>query len=119
MVMGRFLVVEDEFLLAAHIDAILADDGLEVIGPVGALDEALQIARNETIDGALLDVNVSGGRVDEVATTLDRRGVPFIFVTSEGSDELPEKFRDTVVVRKPFTEAELLREVRRLAQVST
>jgi DNA-binding response OmpR family regulator len=113
--MGRFLVVEDEFLLAAHIDLILADEGHEVIGPVGTLDEALQIAKEETIDGALLDVNINGDRIDEVAATLERRRVPFIFVTGYGCDNLPAKFRDTIVVRKPFREDELLREVRRLA----
>lgn len=112
--MRRFLVVEDEFLLAVHIDSILADEGVDVVGPVGSLDEALQIANDTTIDGALLDVNINGGRVDEIAAALDCRGVPFIFVTSEGIGNLPAKFRDRIVVRKPFKEDELLREVRRL-----
>src|SRR6266702_6234692 len=91
----RILVVEDEFLLAAHIGSILEDDGLEVIGPVGTLSEALKLARDEELDGALLDVNLDGGRVDDVVDILDRRHVPFVFVTGYGRDDLPPSFRQS------------------------
>jgi CheY-like chemotaxis protein len=112
--MLRFLVIEDEFFVAAHIENLLNDDGLEVIGPVGTLDEATLLARNEKLDGALLDVNLDGGRVDDVADILTRRNVPFLFVTAYGRDNLPPSYREAVVVHKPFNDADLLREVRLL-----
>ncbi len=113
--MQRFLVVEDEFLVAAHIECLLIDEGLEVIGPVGTLDEAKKLARDQAIDGALLDVNLGGARIDDVADILTRRKVPFLFVTAYGRDNLPESHQKTSVVDKPFNDEVLLREVRQLA----
>jgi CheY-like chemotaxis protein len=117
--MRRILVIEDEFLVAANIDFILVQEGHEVIGPVGTLGEALQLANDEALDCALLDVNLDGGRVDDVAAILDRRGVPFIFVTGYGRDNLPPNFRDTVIVDKPFRDQDLLRGVQRLVMHSS
>jgi CheY-like chemotaxis protein len=111
--MLRLLVIEDEFFVAAHIENLLNDDGHEVIGPVGSLDEAKVLARSECIDGALLDVNLDGGRVDDVAAILAGRNVPFFFVTAYGRDNLPPIYRETAVVHKPFNDADLIREVRR------
>jgi CheY-like chemotaxis protein len=115
MTMLRFLVVEDEFFVAAYIEDLLSDEGLEVIGPVGTLDEAKQMASDQAIDGAVLDVNLDGARVDDVADILTRRKVPFLFVTAYGRDNLPPSYRDAVVVHKPFNDAVLMREVRQLA----
>jgi CheY-like chemotaxis protein len=112
--MLRLLVIEDEFFVAAHIDNLLNDEGFDVVGPVGTLDEAKLLARDETLDGALLDVNIDGGRVDDVADMLMRRKVPFLFVTAYGRDNLPPSHREAVVVNKPFFDADLMREVRLL-----
>jgi CheY-like chemotaxis protein len=112
--MRRILVIEDEFLLAAHIEDILVGAGVEVIGPVGTLDEALKLAKDETMHGALLDVNIDGGRVDDVAAILAQRDVPFVFVTGYGRANLPPLFQDAVVVAKPFKDEDLLREVRQM-----
>jgi DNA-binding response OmpR family regulator len=112
--MQRFLVIEDEFFVAAHIDDLLRAEGLDVIGPVGTLNEAKLLARDETLDGALLDVNIVGGRVDDVADILTHRDVPFLFVTSCERRELPMKHREATMVHKPFKDADLMRAVRRI-----
>jgi CheY-like chemotaxis protein len=114
--MSRILVIEDEFFVAAHIDNLLSDEGHEVVGPVGTVDEATYLARAEELDGALLDVNLDGGRVDDVADILTERHVPFLFVTAYGRDNLPQGHRNAVVVHKPFTDADLKREVRRFSR---
>ena len=114
--MSRILVIEDEFFVAAHIDNILSDEGHEVVGPVGTVDEATYLARAEQLDGALLDVNLDGGRVDDVADILTERQVPFLFVTAYGRDNLPVGHRNAVVVHKPFIDADLMRQVRRFSR---
>lgn len=111
--MGRILVVEDEFLLASHITVVLESAGHEVIGPVGMLLEAVKLATDEELDGALLDVNIFGGPIDNVADVLNRRSVPFIFVTGYSRDNLPEKFRDATIVDKPFSDWDLISQARR------
>ncbi|MDE2364331.1 MAG: response regulator [Hyphomicrobiales bacterium] len=116
--MKSILVVEDDFFLAGHIAWLLEEDGFNVVGPVGSLDEARQLARDEELDGALLDVNLHGGRVDEAAEILALRGVPFVFVTAYSRDNLPEKFRDRELVNKPFTDQALMRAVQALGPTS-
>jgi hypothetical protein len=72
------------------------------------------LADDETLDGALLDVNIDGGRVDDVVEILRRRDVPFLFVTANGPDHLPPNCSQVTVVGKPFRDDVLLREVDRL-----
>jgi DNA-binding response OmpR family regulator len=112
--MQRILVVEDEFLLALHIAEVLEDEGFVVIGPAASLSEAASLASSEDLDGALLDINIVGGRVDDVADILARRGVPFMFVTAYGRDHLPKAFVGATLVNKPFDDRALVREVRRI-----
>ena len=112
--MLRFLLVEDDLFVAAHIDDLLIEEGLHVIGPVGTLDKAKLLARDETLDAAVLDVNIVGGRIDDVAEILTHRDIPFLFVTSCEHDDLPMKHREATVVHKPFNDADLMRAVRRI-----
>ena len=114
--MRRMLVVEDEFLLAWHIHTLLEEADVEIVGPVGTLDEARKLADDETLDGALLDVNIDGGRVDDVVEILRRHDVPFLFVTANDADHLPPNCSRVVVVAKPFRDDDLLREVGRLKE---
>jgi DNA-binding response OmpR family regulator len=116
--MPRILVVEDESMIALYIAEILEDHGFKVVGPVATLSGAIALARRERLDGALLDVNILGGRVDNVAEILNRRGVPFIFVTSNGRDDLPERFTNTTLVGKPFNPSNLIREIKLIRQPS-
>ena len=44
-------------------------------------------------DAALLDGNLAGKPVDDLAIALTRRGMPFVFVTGYGRDALPVGFR--------------------------
>jgi DNA-binding response OmpR family regulator len=113
--MGRILVVEDEFLLALYIGGLMEDEGFEVIGPTGMLDEAVKLARDEDLDGALLDVNIVGGPIDDVAEILAGRGVPFIFVTGYSRDHLPMKYREWTMVSKPFDDKALIKEAKQFA----
>ena len=112
--MRRMLVVEDEFLLALRIHTLLEEADVEIVGPVGTLDDARKLADDETLDGALLDVNIDGGRVDDVVEILRRRDVPFVFVTANDADHLPPNCSRVAVVAKPFRDDDLLREVGRL-----
>ena len=77
----RILVVEDEVLIALEIEERLQRLGCEIVGPVGRLERALEVARSTALDGALLDVNVKGGFVYPVAEELLARHVP---VMSQG-----------------------------------
>jgi DNA-binding response OmpR family regulator len=71
-------------------------------------------AREERIDAALVDANLAGSTVEEVAATLARRGVPFAFVTGYGREALPKAFREAILVEKPFTQEQVIAALERL-----
>lgn len=99
----RILVVEDSVLVLMLIEDILADLQWEMIGPASRISEALDLARDEQFDAALLDVNLHGEMSWPVAKVLRERGMPFLFSTGyDGSTILPEEFADNRVVNKPF-----------------
>jgi CheY-like chemotaxis protein len=58
------LVVEDEFLIAMDLEAMLRGHGWRVLGPAATVAEALRLLDGgETPDVALLDVNLRGRTV--------------------------------------------------------
>ena len=86
----RVLVVEDEIMVALLLEDMIADLGHRVVGPVGRLGKALDVANREAIDVAILDVNVDGKEVYPVAEALAARHIPFAFVTGYGPQGLRE-----------------------------
>jgi DNA-binding NtrC family response regulator len=104
----RILVVEDEALIAVMVEDMLAEMGSVVVGPAATIEKALALARAETLDGAVLDVNVRGERIDPVADVLAARGVPMLFATGYGEVRLANGETATVI-DKPYTQEKLAR----------
>jgi two-component SAPR family response regulator len=104
----RVLVVEDEALIAVMVEDMLLEMGSEVVGPAVTIEGALALARQETLDAAVLDVNVRGERIDPVAEALMARGVPMLFATGYGEVRLASGMPVTVI-DKPYTQEKLAR----------
>lgn len=103
----RVLIVEDEMTVAMRIAEILEDMGCEPVGPAALVVTALPTAISEPLDAAVLDVFLIDQAVDAVADVLQRRGVPFAFVTVHSRDRLPAAHRARPYVEKPFTDRQL------------
>jgi DNA-binding LytR/AlgR family response regulator len=86
----RILIVEDEFLLAMELEAILQRRGGMILGPVSSVGQALGVLDGERPDLALLDVNLKGERATPVAAALQARGVPFVLITGYSGPQLSE-----------------------------
>ena len=99
----RVLVVEDEGGVALLIESMLEELGCNVTASVATLAKALNMARAETFDFAVLDVNLDGELVFPVAEILKARKLPFVFSTGYGRVGVPETFKDCEVLNKPFT----------------
>jgi len=84
----RILVVEDEFLIAMEMEAMLIDGGFRVIGPVATVAAALAIIEKERPDAAVLDVSLRGERVTPVAKVLQAMRVPFALASAYDQGEL-------------------------------
>lgn len=67
------------------------------------------------LNAALLDANLFGDPVDEIAAALTRKGVPFAFVTGYGHSSLPAGFRSADILPKPFTPQQLIEGAAKLA----
>ena len=73
----RILVVEDEYFLADDIGRAFRALGAEIAGPVGHLEDALEILNDGGIlDAAVLDVNIRNEMIFPLARQLRARGVP-------------------------------------------
>ena len=99
-------------LIALLLEDMVAALGFEVVGPAMRLDAALAMARKESFDCAILDVNLANQKSFPVADALRERGLPFIFATGYGSQGLDEAYGGINTLQKPFRAEELDRAIR-------
>jgi CheY-like chemotaxis protein len=105
----RVLIVEDESLVAMLIESLLEECECSIIGPCGTFEKALEAARTETFDLAVLDVNLRGTTVYPVAELLSERHIPFLFLSGYGDDALPPGRDAWKVCAKPFKGNDLVK----------
>ena len=109
----RVLLVEDEPLVCLLFEDMLAELGCEIIGPACDVDRAIALARDhESIQAAILDVNVAGQVVFPVAEILSERGIPFSFATGLSAKGLPAAWQSYPMISKPVTMAQLAEALR-------
>jgi len=70
----------------------LQDEGCTVVGQAQSLERAKLLAAVEECDAALVDGNLAGRPVDDIARALRNRRIPFAFVTGYGREALPRGF---------------------------
>jgi CheY-like chemotaxis protein len=97
----RILLVEDEALVALMMHDVLRRQGLNVVGPISTVHEALVVAA-EPLDGAILDVNLNGQSIYPVADLLMSRATPFVFVTGYNVSGIDRRYAHVPVLEKPI-----------------
>ena len=110
----RAFVVEDEVMVAMHIEDLLTELGYEVTEMATSLDQALATARATSFDFAVLDVNLDGRLSFPIADVLKERGVPFLFASGYGSKGMDNAHRSAVRLQKPFSKADLAKAIGKL-----
>ena len=112
---ARVLVVEDSHVVALETQEILTEAGCEVVGPAPTLEGALELARREALDAAILDVDLGGEAVYPVADLLRASGVPFLFASGyDLTGGIPAAHRAAQRLAKPIDPRDLLAALRRL-----
>ena len=105
----RILVVEDSALAGLELCEIITEAGFVAIGPAPSVSRALAMLNEGEIALAVLDVNMNGEMVFPVADALQRRKIPFVFVTGYGDDyKWPPHLRTAPQLRKPVQAFQLL-----------
>jgi CheY-like chemotaxis protein len=95
------LVLEDEPLVAMMTCRVIEQLGASIVGPFGRLEEAREVSL-DSLDAAVLDVNVNGELVYEFATEIKSRGKPILFVTGYHAGAIEKEFSDVPVLTKPI-----------------
>ena len=96
------LVVEDNFLVGEMIRLAVEDAWFDVVGPAPTVEEGIRLADSAALDGAVLDINLSGDRVFPLARSLRSKGVPFIFVSGDDRTVLPQDMSEARLISKPI-----------------
>ncbi|MBC7950307.1 MAG: response regulator [Rhodospirillaceae bacterium] len=113
--LGHVLVVEDDGILAMALADALTAVGYDVVGPAPTTKKALKLIETETIDAALLDVNLGSEHVDGVAQALANADIPFVFSTGYCSKSaLPPAFANQMTLNKPYQTDQLLKVISKL-----
>lgn len=104
----EFLLVEDQMLIAADVEAMLADYGIERVISSPSVGDALRRLKEFTPDVAILDVNLGSGNSLPIAEELRRRNVPFVFATGYSDRSIIPADYSAPIVRKPYEAAALI-----------
>jgi len=108
------MLVEDDPWLAMALEEVVRDAGFKVVGPVGRLQDAIELARSETIDVAVLDIQLNREMVYPVADILLGRNVPFAFVTAFPESEIQLPHRSRPVWNKPIDRSRFQQDIEAL-----
>jgi DNA-binding response OmpR family regulator len=104
----RFFLVEDERMVSAQLEDMLAEYGCVVEAIATTVAEALSdLKGGAAVDAAILDVDVAGQKVFPVADLLARNGVPILFSTDRILADLPARYPGRPILRKPYVLADL------------
>lgn len=103
----RLLVVEDDPVLAMMWQEIFTHVGAVIFGPCASAAHALETLRTETLELALLDVQIRDGDSFPVARALRELHIPFLFHSSTDQADLPREFSTAHYLRKPASARDL------------
>lgn len=106
------LIVEDEFLIAMHVEYILTEEGYTVLGPYMSVQGALEFLEDTRPDAAVLDYSVRGEAITPVAERLRALDVPMVVTSAHFPSNAPlgeacEALADANSIGKPIDERRL------------
>lgn len=116
----RVLIVEDEILIAMHLETLVKDMGLEVCGIVATGVGALDMAASMQPDIILMDVNLRGAMdgIEAARQVCDGSDTRIIFVTAYGDPQTLRRIEAATpraaVLHKPPRPANLLAAIKRV-----
>jgi response regulator NasT len=108
----RILLAEDETIIRLDLRGIIERAGFEVCAEAKDGEEAVELARSQQPDLAILDVKMP--RLDGIEAArriIDERPIPIVMLTAYSQDDLVARAVEAGVfgyLVKPFREADLL-----------
>lgn len=101
------MICEDELMIALNLAAEIAALDCEPVGPFASSREALTALRDERIDAAILDVELSDGASTPLARALREAGVRMIVLSGLQTTSPPPEFAGVEWLVKPADDRRL------------
>jgi len=106
---SRILIVEDEFIIALEIQSCLEEAGATVVGPAFTLSKAIELASQENLSAAMLDLRLGYESAAPVAAVLAERHIPFVFYTGQPvADPVRRAWPQATTVSKPASDDQIV-----------
>ncbi len=109
---ARVLIAEDETIIRLDLRELLERSGFEVCAEARDGEEAVELARSEQPDVAIMDVKMPKlDGIEAARRILDERPIPIVMLTAYGQQELVSRAVEAGVfgyLVKPFREQDLL-----------
>lgn len=104
----RILIVEDEVIVAFHMECEIQDAGGIVSGPAYSVAEAHVLL--DGVDAAILDININGEQIWSVADALAARHIPFVVASAncQYATVIPPDYLDVPCFDKPVSMSQLI-----------
>ncbi len=77
----RVLIAEDSWLFADNLAVLLEEEGAHVLGPFGTVAKAMTCLLTESVDFAVVDLNLGDTFADRLVDRLVEQNVPYAIVT--------------------------------------
>lgn len=119
----RALIVEDEILVAWHLESLLQDMKIDVCGIVSNGPDALDSVLSNDIELVFMDVNLHGelDGVEIAQQILERRQVPIVFVTAYADEPSLTRIKSLVpgapIISKPATASAINVAIQKLSSI--
>ncbi|APG46082.1 HWE histidine kinase domain-containing protein [Phaeobacter porticola] len=114
---GKALVVEDSFIIAMDVSAMLEDMGFFEVVSASSVTKALDKLADGGIEYAVLDVNLGSEQSVPVAEELARQNIPFVLTTGYGEVQtIIDIYPPCPIVQKPISERALATALIRAAE---
>ncbi len=108
----KILIVEDEGIVARHIQQSLEDSGYEITATLASGEDAVERVREQTPDLVLMDIRLKGSMdgVEAAGQVKKFSDTPIVYLTAQMDETLLERLKATEpsgYILKPFDEKEL------------
>jgi CheY-like chemotaxis protein len=98
----RAFIVEDEAIVLLELSLALEDLGYVIAGTASNLETGVALAHKLPIDVGLLDINLGGSDSWPIASVLETRHIPFVFMSGYTRASLPQGFAHRPLISKPY-----------------
>lgn len=110
----NILVVEDDFIIAAHISTLLTESGYSVAETLSKGESVVPYLDHTLVDVILMDVNLAGEMdgVDTARKVMHKHNIPVVFLTANADETTFNRAKDTYpagFISKPFKNEDLTR----------